>query len=264
MPITGTVLELDYANVESEILAFIRRVVSEAKAEGVVVGLSGGIDSSVVAELCIRALGKDKVVGVLMPTSFTPKTDMNDAAELARNWGIRVHTVGIDPIVSAVFDSARIQDASKIAQANVRARTRMLINYYFANAWNLLVAGTGDKSEDMIGYFTKYGDGGVDLLPIAHLYKTQVRALGAWLDLPARIVQKPSSPQLWSGHLATDEIPIDYNKLDLVLYGLFEAKLTPEDVAKETGVAKEIIEKVKAKHKVSEHKRNYPPMVRAW
>jgi NAD+ synthase len=116
---------------------------------------------------------------------------------------------------------------SKIAEANVKARARMMICYFFANSFNMPVAGTGDRSEDLIGYFTKHGDGGVNFLPIAHLYNTQVRALGAHLGLPERIVTKPSSPQLWPGHLATDEIPLGYEKLDLVLHLLFDLKPPP-------------------------------------
>src|SRR2546430_10797352 len=101
----------------------------------------------------------------------------------------------------------------------------MVSLYYLANAKNLLVAGTGDKSEDLIGYFTKYGDGGVDFLPIAHLYKSQVRQLGSFLNVPREIVEKPSSPNLWEGHKATDEIPLDYNVLDEVLVCLFDLKM---------------------------------------
>ena len=140
----------------------------------------------------------------------------------------------------------------------------MVINYYFANALGMMVAGTGDRSEDMIGYFTKYGDGGVDFLPIAHLYKTQVRQLGAHLGLPARVVQKPASPQLWPGHKAIDEIPIEYEKLDLVLYGLFDLKLQPEEVSERCGVGLKIVELVLKKHRESAHKRAFPPMLRGW
>jgi NAD+ synthase len=152
----------------------------------------------------------------------------------------------------------------KIPKANVKARVRMIINYYVGNSLNMLVAGTGDRSEDTIGFFTKYGDGGVDFLPIAHLYKTQVRALGAHLGLPERVVWKPSSPQLWPGHKAADEIPVDYDKLDLILSGLLDKKLTPAEVAKATGVQLKVVEDVIKRHRASAHKRNYPPMLGSW
>jgi len=264
MRITNEALALDYAKVEVEILSFIRKVVKGAKANGAVIGLSGGIDSSVVGSLCVRALGKKKVVGIMMPASHTPLRDVEDAKALSKDWGIKSYKVDIDPISSAFLRSMPLEDGGRVAGANVKARTRMVINYYFANALGMVVAGTGDRSEDMIGYFTKFGDGGVDFLPIAHLYKTQVRQLGAHLGLPEDIVRKPASPQLWPGHKATDEIPIEYEKLDLVLHGLFDLKLRPADVSKRCGVALETIELVLRKHRASAHKRAYPPMLRGW
>src|SRR5712664_2654683 len=123
-------------------------------------------------------------------------------------------------------------ESAKIPLANIRSRTRMIILYYFANLNNYLVAGTGDRSEDLIGYFTKYGDGGVDFLPIAHLYKSQVRFLAKHVGISPEIVEKPSSPNLWEGHKATDEIPLDYSELDRALVCLFDLKMKPEDTAK--------------------------------
>jgi len=264
MQITKEMLSLDYPKVEAEILKFIQRVVHDANANGAVIGLSGGIDSSVVGSLCIRALGKKMVVGILMPASHTPKRDIEDARALSRDWGIKSYEVKIDRISSAFLESIPLKGRSRLAEANVKARTRMVINYYFANSLGMTVAGTGDRSEDMIGYFTKFGDGGVDFLPIAHLYKTQVRQLGAHLCLPDGIVRKPASPQLWPGHKATDEIPLEYEKLDLVLYGLFDLKLSPDEVSKRCGVDLKTVELVLTKHNESAHKRVYPPMLRGW
>ena len=245
---------LDYAKVEREILLFIRSTVSDAGAKGAVIGLSGGIDSSVVGALLVRALGKEKVVGILMPASHTPKEDTEDALALANSWGIKIHEVSIDQVFAAFEKSLPRERDAKIAYANVKARIRMIINYYFANAHGMLVAGTGDRSEDLIGFFSKFGDGGVDFLPIAHLYKTQVRELGAHLGLPTPVVEKPSSPQLWPGHRALDEIPIDYVRLDPVLVGLFDQKLSPKDVARKTGVDLKVVEDVVRRHRNSAHK----------
>lgn len=255
---------LDYAKVEREILLFIRSTVSDAGAKGAVIGLSGGIDSSVVGALLVRALGKEKVVGILMPASHTPKEDTEDALTLANSWGIKIHEVSIDQVFAAFEKSLPRERDAKIAYANVKARIRMIINYYFANAHGMLVAGTGDRSEDLIGFFSKFGDGGVDFLPIAHLYKTQVRELGAHLGLPTPVVEKPSSPQLWPGHRALDEIPIDYVRLDPVLVGLFDQKLSPKDVARKTGVDLKVVEDVVRRHRNSAHKRAYPPMIGGW
>lgn len=198
-----------------------------------------------------------------MPASHTPEQDVQDATTLVKSWGIKNHYVHIDAI-SSVFSTSIPVKGGKVANANVKARVRMTISYYFANALGMLVAGTGDKSEDEIGYFTKFGDGGVDFLPIAHLYKTQVRQLGKHLGLPQYIVDKPASPQLWPGHKATDEIPIAYEKLDLILYGLFEAKLKAGLVSEATGVDLKIVEEVIRRHKTSMHKRAYPPMLGGW
>jgi NAD+ synthase len=259
----SSALALDYDHVEREIAEFIRKIVRESKTNGVVVGLSGGIDSSVVAALCVKALGNSRVLGILMPASHTPKADVDDARQLAASLGIKTYEVSIDSVFKSFIESMPIA-GSKIAEANVKARIRMMTCYYFANSLNMLVAGTGDRSEDLIGYFTKYGDGGVDFLPIAHLYKTQVRALGAHLGLPERIVTKPSSPQLWPGHLATDEIPVEYEKLDLVLHLLFDVKAPFGTIVKETNVNAKVIEDVLNRYNGSLHKRSYPPMVKNW
>jgi len=264
--ITSEALALDYAKVEEEIVRFIRKVVSGANAKGAVIGLSGGIDSSVVGALLVRALGKGRVVGLLMPAGHTPSQDFEDAKELASSWGIRTYEVSIDPVFLALVKAIHLRknEDNKIARANAKARIRMLIGYYYANALGMLVAGTGDKSEVTIGYYTKYGDGGVDFLPIAHLYKTQVRWLAKHLSLPESIVKKPSSPQLWPGHKATDEIPVDYDLLDVVLYGLFNRKLPPEEVSRRTGVRVGVVEKVLKMNRDSSHKRSYPPMLGTW
>ncbi len=264
MQITHETLSLDCANIELEIIRFIQKFVDDAKVLGVMVGLSGGIDSSVVGALCVKALGRDKVIGLLMPARHTPKEDLDDATDLVKNWGVRSYRVDIDQIFCTLLDSIPAKAEHKIAHGNAKARIRMTILYYLANLFKFAVAGTGDRSEDMIGYFTKYGDGGVDFLPIAHLYKTQVRMLASHLGLPQELVQKPSSPQLWPAQKATDEIPIDYDRLDLVLHGLFDVGLTPEQVSVRTGVPRGIVDETVKRHAESQHKRTYPPMVRPW
>ena len=142
-----------YAAVEREILQFIRRIVADSGSKGAVIGLSGGIDSSVVGALLVRALGKGNVVGILMPASHTPKQDNDDARALAKAWGIMTYEVGIDPIFSAFEKSLPKEGGNRIAYANVKARIRMVINYYVANTHKMLVAGTGDRSEDLLGFF---------------------------------------------------------------------------------------------------------------
>jgi NAD+ synthase len=259
--------DLDWKETSDEIVKFIRETVSSSGAKGSVIGLSGGIDSSVVASLLARALGKDHVLGLLMPTRFTPKEDIDDAKWLAKFLQIRSKIFDIHEIVDT-FGSALAAteetEKTRIPLANIQSRTRMILLYYFANMNNYLVAGTGDRSEDLIGYFTKYGDGGVDFLPISHLYKTQVRKLGEYLGLPSHMVSKPSSPQLYPGHTATDEIPLDYDQLDLVLRLLFDEKTSAESVALKTGIPLESVEEVIRRFRSSAHKRSYPLMMYQW
>jgi len=254
-------LRFDFEKTLNEILTFIRKTVKDSNASGVVIGLSGGVDSTLTAALCSRALGKEKVLGVLMPASFTPKEDVKDALELAEMLGIRTERVNIDEISKAFIEALKIREDDakmKIPLANIRARIRMIILYFYANINNYLVAGTGDRSEILIGYFTKYGDGGADFFPIAHLYKTQVRKLAKYLGIPERIAFKPSSPQLYPGHKLLDEVPLDYDKMDPVLKGLFDLKLPLEKVSEITNVPFDIVTEIMRRHNRTEHKRRFP------
>jgi len=257
-------LEIDLEKESNRIIKFIREIITETKSNGIVVGISGGVDSALVTVLCVKAIGPEKVFGVMLPLDFTPKQDLDDAIALAKQLNIQFQILPIDSIAKSFFENLNLNmnDPSyKLAMANIRARIRMIILYYFANLKNALVVGTGDKSEILIGFFTKYGDGGVDFLPIAHLYKTQVRKMAEFLGVPSHIAYKPASPQLYPGHLATDEIPIGYEKMDPVLVGLVDKKMKPDKVSKITDVSIEIINKIISKIKNSEHKRKYPKMI---
>ncbi|HEX4920973.1 MAG TPA: NAD+ synthase, partial [Candidatus Bathyarchaeia archaeon] len=259
--------ELDWDKVRDEITLFIQTTVDASHAKGCVIGMSGGVDSSLVAGLLTLALGKAKVLGVMMPAQFTPKTDLEDAQALADQLQIRSVLVPIQPIADSFAKALAIPKDSQKARiplANILARARMTTLYYYANLHNYLVAGTGDRSEDLIGYFTKYGDGGVDFRPISHLYKTQVRELARHLQIPLNIVTKPSSPQLYPGHRATDEIPVDYDRLDKILRLLFDEGRAASEVARTEGVSQRIVEDVLSRYRVSAHKRSYPTMVRPW
>jgi NAD+ synthase len=255
---------LDCATTTRTIEKFIRKTVGSAKKEGVVIGLSGGIDSAVVTALSVRALGPEQVLNLrLFEYDSRRSDDARDALELSELLGTELIDVDISDLVETVSKGLPFV-ASRIVMGNAKARVRMLLLYAFANHRDLLVAGTGDKSEDLIGYFTKYGDGGVDFLPIAHLYKTQFRALGKFLGLPDRVVDKPSSPNLWPNHKATDEIPLDYPILDRVLYGLVDSNLSAKEVSQRTRVTVKTTKKVLDLLKTSAHKRNTPLAVEAW
>jgi len=251
----------DAKREEKRITAFIRRVVARSGAKGVVIGLSGGVDSAVAFALCARALGGDGVLAALLPSKHTPPGDTDDAMRLADEWGVRRVTVVISPLVDALI-SATGPSAAKLAPANVQARVRMTILYYLANSRGLLVVGTGDRSEELLGFFTKFGDGGADFLPIAHLYKTQVRLMGKHLGIPPGIAGKPASPQLWPGHTAEEELPAGYEKLDPVLRCLFDQGGSVARCAAEGRVSRTVVRRVLEMHRKSAHKRALPPSLR--
>ncbi len=254
------VTNLDYHKVSLKIQEFISEKTRQAGSSGVVVGVSGGIDSSVVLTLAAKALTPHRVLGLLMPRkNITPAQDMKDAELLATDLGVEYRIINIDKIYNSFMEQLI---PNRIPQGNLTARVRMSILYYHANLMSRLVIGTGDKSEGLIGYFTKFGDGGVDMLPIGDLYKTQVRELGRWMGLPGYIVEKKSSPMLWAGHNAQDEIGISYEVIDQVLYGMINEGGTPRILTMELGISNDVVERIQAMINASKHKRSVPEMCR--
>ncbi|NPA70914.1 MAG: NAD+ synthase [Crenarchaeota archaeon] len=253
-------LNIDYDYVTSEICAFIKKHVEDAGLRGAVIGLSGGIDSSTTAFLTVRALGAENVLGLIMPYRTTPKEDVEDAKKVAEKLGIRYVMIDISEIRDAYARSIPDFDESdRVAAGNLLPRIRMMLLYYYANKYKYIVVGTGDRSELLIGYFTKYGDGGVDILPIGSLYKTQVRMLGRYLGVPENIVNKPSSPRLWPGHLAEEELGLKYEEIDLILHALFDLGLDIDETVRATGLPREKVLKVLEMYERSKHKRKMPP-----
>ncbi len=250
----------DWNAVVDRITNFIRKVVEDANAEGVVVGLSGGVDSSTTAFLCVKALGSDRVLGIVMPErGVTREEDIDDALKICEILGIDYKFVEINPMVEVFLNE--LGEGSKIAVANLKPRIRMIINYYFANNLNRLVAGTGNKSELLTGYYTKYGDGGVDFLPIGDLYKTEVFELARFLGVPDRIIRKKPSAGLWIGQTDEGELGITYAKLDTILKAL-EKGMKPEEIPKEFDVSEDEVRRVVEMVERSKHKREPPPIVR--
>lgn len=186
---------------------------SAAGTKGAVVGLSGGIDSAVTAALCRRAF-RDNVLCVIMPCESC-RRDEEDAQLVAAELGVGAVTVRLDETYAVL--ARALPDATPMARANLKPRLRMATLYSFANSLNYMVIGTGNKTEIMVGYFTKHGDGGVDILPIGGLYKTQVRALARELGLPERIIEKPPSAGLREGQTDEGDLGISYEKLDRTL-----------------------------------------------
>lgn len=202
------------------IIDFIRNEVTTANSQGVVLGLSGGIDSSVALYLATKALGNNRVLGLILPDKkVSQQNDIDDAIELSQKVGINYHIIDITEIKQKYMDRLPIE---KKSIGNLTARIRMNFIYYYANIEHKLVLGTSDKSELMIGYFTKFGDGAADILPLADIYKTEVRKLAKYLNLPKKILLKKSSPSLWKDQTAEDEIGMEYEKIDTILKNLAE------------------------------------------
>jgi NAD+ synthase len=201
--------------VSNQIVQFIRRQVNTRKADCVVIGISGGLDSAVAASLAVRALGPDKVFGLVLPDSaVTPKKDTRHAVDLVKQLKMRHKLIELKDVKRQLLLGL---PRNKLAIGNLLVRLRMILLYYHASILNGLVLGTGDKSELSLGYFTKHGDGAADLLPIGNLYKTEVRAIAKYLNVPTAIINKKSSARLWKGHTAEGEIGLSYNDIDLIL-----------------------------------------------
>jgi NAD+ synthase len=256
LKLAPAVLDSEWPEVEKRIAKFIKDYVEKSKAKGVVLGLSGGIDSSTVAALSAQAVGGHKVLGIMLPERETYNVkDIKYARLVAEKFGLKTETIDITNTLQAFYNSTPIFDtADKLGKGNVKARTRMVYIYYYANRLGMLVCGSSDKSETMMGYFTKWGDVAADISPIMDLYKTQVRRLAEHLGLPENIVARPSSPALWPDQLAEDELGVKYEQLDLILYGL-EHFMKPEEIAAELHVEKQLIDKIRHRWFLSEHKR---------
>jgi NAD+ synthase len=250
------VLILNLPEVEKRILRFIGDYVEKTGAKGIVVGLSGGIDSCTIAALSAKAIGGSKVLGLLLFEKETCKVkDVKHAKLVAKKFGLKTEIIDITDSLRALYNSIPLFDASdRLTKGNIKARTRMVYNYYYANKLGRIVCGSSDKSETMMGYFTKWGDIAADISPIMDLYKTQVRKLAQYMDIPAEIVEKPPSPALWPNQLAEDELGIRYEQLDLVLYGL-ERFMKPEEIASQLKIKESLIGKIKQRWLTAEHKR---------
>ncbi len=259
MKLNPTVLEINLSEVEDRIKRFIKGYVETNRFDGIVIGLSGGVDSSTIAALSCAAIGNEKVTGLILPEEETYNIkDIDDAKIIADQFKIKVETHDLSECLNSVYKNISVFDnKDKVSKGNIKSRMRMIYLYYYANKFNKLVCGSSDKSEAMIGYFTKWGDGGADIVPIMDLYKTQVRRLAIHLGIPKKLALKPSSPNLWLNQSAEKELGINYEILDLVLYGL-EHTMTVEEISSNLEINKSLVLKIKKRIFCSEHKRRMP------
>lgn len=194
---------------------WIAKSIKNTNSDGIVIGLSGGIDSAVAAALAAKAVGQDKVLGIIIPCESDP-SDKNDAVALANFLGIKYNIVNM----TETYNSLKMnlsRDLNRLTKANIKARLRMTTLYAFANQHNYLNMGTTNKTELMIGYFTKYGDGGVDFEPLGDYYKDEIYIMAKCLNIPEAIINKKPSAGLWQGQTDEDELGISYKDIDRIL-----------------------------------------------
>lgn len=246
------ILSLNYEKIVYQITKFISEQVKSRKKNGVVIGLSGGLDSSVCLVLACKALGNNRIFGLIMPErGQTPQKDINNAYDLAHKLRIKHKEIHFESAKKILLSNL---PNDKLSGGNLSARLRMAFLYHFAGKSNLLVLGTSDKSELMIGYFTKFGDGGADILPLGGLYKSQVKILGKKLGLSEHIINQPSSPRFWKGHVAEKELGLAYHEIDTILQYYLENNMASCNLSKKK---KKLVTDMVRK---SQHKRELIPV----
>ena len=251
-------ITLDYKEISIIIQDFIKTYVKGSGYKGVVIGFSGGIDSAVTSILCKKVFGKKNTHCLFMLDSATPKSDKNHIEILIEKFDLECQTRDISKIIKNMTNNCFVKP-DKIALANMKARIRMTLLFEYANMTESLVCGTSNKSEILLGYFTKYGDGGADIMPIGDLYKTQVYELAKFLKIPKEIINKPPTAGLIKGQTDEKELGFSYKILDKVIMGL-EYKQNISDIAVNTRLKKSDVEKIKNKRIKSQHKR-YSPLI---
>ena len=246
--------KLDYNQTIIDIVEWIREYIKSANIKGIVIGISGGIDSAITTSLCVKALGKENIIGLGLPCSSIPQ-DLTDGQLLAKNLGIRFIVIDLTNTYNEFLKSALGSiNPTQLAMANIKPRLRMITNYFIGQIFGkYLVAGTSNRSELSIGYFTKYGDSGVDFEPIGSLYKCEVREIARLLKIPDVIIKKTPSAGLWDGQTDEDEIGIKYDKLDEILYRI-------DNQLSLAGLNEDDIELVKGLIEKGRHKNSMPPV----
>jgi NAD+ synthase len=248
-------LEINADLARTVIVKFIQDQVAKVGLTKVVLGLSGGIDSALVAFLAVEALGSENVLGVRMPYKTSSENSLTDAQQVIDQLGIEAITVPITPMVDGLF--GQFPDMSQLRKANIMSRSRMVVLYDQSVAMRALVIGTSNKTEALLGYTTLYGDSASALQPIEDLYKTQVRQLSRAMNLPQSVIEKPPSADLWIGQTDEDELGYTYEEVDKALYLLVEGRYSIEEAA-EQGFDRAFLEGVWRRVRLNHFKRTMP------
>lgn len=253
------ITKINYGLVEELLSKFLKEYLAESAGKGYVIGVSGGLDSATVLALSVKSVGSDKILALIIPDEeVTPEEDVEDAVDHAEKLGVKYHIIDISKTIEQFKNLIHVyedDEKDRLPLGNLRARIRMCILYYYANKLGYLVLGSTDRSEYLIGYFTKYGDGAADVAPLTILYKTQVREFAKYLGVPQNIVLKPSAPRLWRNHVAEKELGVKYEDIDLVLSAYIDLGIPYEDIPGVTGVGVDIVRKVLNMYRSSTHKR---------
>jgi NAD+ synthase len=240
---------------------FIRAQLAQAGFERALLGLSGGIDSALVAWLAAEAVGPERLLCVLMPYRTSSPASREDAEEVVRRLGCASELVEISPIVDGYFEAPGRADAAPLRRGNFMARARMMVLYDHSVTWRGLVVGTGNKTESLIGYTTLFGDSACAFNPIGDLYKSQVRQVAAAIGVPERIIRKAPSADLWPGQTDEGEVGFSYAEVDRILFRLVDRRRTIDEVVAE-GFARATVERVDQMVAGAEFKRQVPPIAK--
>lgn len=248
--------EIDLHEQVELIVKFIKDQLSSSGFKKLIVGLSGGIDSSVTAALCVKAVGRENVFGIMLPYRKSHPDSLNHAIEVAELLGIAHEVIDISQMVDKYFKKYAL-DADVLRRGNRMARERMCVLYDLSAKYKALVAGTGNRSELMIGYCTQYGDSACAFEPTGHLYKTEIYKIAEILGLPQNVITKKPTADLWEGQTDEEEMGITYAELDEILYQMLDMKKDKKELI--SSFTKERIDKVEQMIKNSEFKRKMPP-----
>ena len=248
-------LDLNLKEVHNELIEFLRENFKKAGFSKAVLGLSGGIDSALVAYLLRDALGKENVLAIMMPYKSSNPDSLNHAKLVVEDLKINAKTIEITDMIDAYFKNER--DASSLRMGNKMARERMSILFDYSSKGNALVVGTSNKTEIYLGYSTQFGDSACALNPIGDLYKTNIWDLSRYLKIPKELIEKKPSADLWEGQTDEQEMGLTYKEADQVLYRMLEENKTVEEILAE-GFNKNLVDNIVRRMNRSEYKRRMP------